>query len=140
VIHAKGSVEIQAPPEAVFDYLADATHEPEWLPGASGVTKTSDGPIGLGTTFRGTYARAGEIEIEIVEYERPSRLTIRGRGKGMTFDDAIRLSPQGAGTRLDAEMTTEPKGAFKLLAPLMGSVIRKQFAANWQHLKRPLEG
>ena len=139
MIHAQGSAEIAVPPERVFDYLADARNEPDWLPGAKNIAKTSDGEIGLGTTFRGEYARAGAIEVEIVEFERPSRLTFRGRAKGMTFDDAIRLAPSGAGTRLDAEMRTAPRGLFKLLAPMMGRVIQKQFAANWAHLKRALE-
>jgi uncharacterized protein YndB with AHSA1/START domain len=139
MIRAHGSAEIAAPPEAVFDYLADARNEPEWLPGAHGIEKTSEGEIGLGTTFRGEYARAGTIEVEIVEFERPTRLTFRGRAKGMTFDDAITLTPEHAGTRLEAEMATQPRGLFKLLAPLMGRVIARQFAANWAHLKIELE-
>jgi hypothetical protein len=57
----------------------------------------------------------------------------------MTIDDAIELTPEGEGTRLEAEMTTEPRGLFKLMAPMMGRVIGKQFAANWAHLKRALE-
>ena len=139
MIRAHGSAEIEAPPEAVFDYLADARNESRWLPGAKNVEKTSEGEIGLGTTFRGEYARAGTIEVEIVEFERPTRLTIRGRAKGMTFDDAITLAPADNGTQLNAEMTTEPRGLFKLLAPMMGRVIRTQFAANWTHLKAALE-
>jgi uncharacterized protein YndB with AHSA1/START domain len=139
MIRAHGSAQIAAAPETVFDYLADARNEPQWLPGASNVEKTSDGEVGLGTTFRGEYARAGAIEVEIVEFDRPRRLTIRGRAKSMTFDDAITLAPDGSGTRLEAEMTAEPRGVFKLVAPMMGRVIRTQFAGNWAHLKNALE-
>jgi hypothetical protein len=57
----------------------------------------------------------------------------------MTFDDAIRFTADGQGTALRAEMTTRPEGLFRLVAPVMGSVIRKQFAANWVKLKEAIE-
>jgi uncharacterized protein YndB with AHSA1/START domain len=139
VIRAQGGVRISAPREMVFDYVADARNEPRWLPGARAVDKTDPGPVGLGSTFRGDYARAGPIEIEIVQFERPTRLTFRGTAKGMTFDDAISFSEEDGATTLSAEMTTEPRGLFKLLAPLVGRTIRKQFAANWVKLKEAIE-
>jgi hypothetical protein len=46
VIESQGHVEIGATPEAVFDYLADMSNEPKWLPGASEVHATSDGTQG----------------------------------------------------------------------------------------------
>jgi Polyketide cyclase / dehydrase and lipid transport len=39
-------------PEEIFDFLADLRNAPKWEPNCQAVEKTSDGPIGKGTTFR----------------------------------------------------------------------------------------
>jgi carbon monoxide dehydrogenase subunit G len=138
-IEAHGEATISRPPEDVFDFLADARNEPQWLPGALSVEKTSEGPVGPGTTFVGTYRRAGRVELELVEFERPRRVTIRARSKIVDFDDAIDLTPSGAGTRLGALMTAHPRGAMRLVTPLMARTMRRRFAANWTRLAPALE-
>ena len=139
MLESRGEVVITKPADAIFDYLADMRNEPEWLPGASEVALTSDGPVTLHSTFVGKYARAGQVRCEITEHERPARLTIHGEAAGMTFDDAISLTPVACGTRLEAVMRTTPKGFFRLVAPVMGRVIDKQFQSNWEKLRSVLE-
>lgn len=139
MIEAHGAVEIDAPIEAVFDYLSDARNEPQWLPGAQEVTKTTDGAVGLGTRFEGVYARAGRVQIELVEFERPTRFTFRARAKIVAFDDEVTLAERDGCTALSARMEAEARGAMKLFAPLMARTLRRQFAANWQHAKEALE-
>ena len=139
MIESRGQVVINRSAEAIFDYLADMRHEPEWLPGASDVRQTSEGPVEQNTTFEGSYARAGRVQCRITEHDRPSRLTIHGDAAGMSFDDTITLSAADGGTRLEAVMRTAPKGLFKLVAPMMRRVIDKQFQSNWEKLKSVLE-
>lgn len=110
MLESHGSVEINQPPEVVFDYLADMRNEPKWLPGASDVRLVSGDVVDSGAEFEGTYARAGAVRCAISVYDRPTRLTIHGEARGMSFDDAITLSPTAAGARLDAVMRTQPKG------------------------------
>jgi carbon monoxide dehydrogenase subunit G len=139
MLEARGHVEIARPPEQVFDYLADMRNEPEWLPGASDVRAASDGSLGPGSAFEGTYARAGTVRCTLSTFERPHRLTIHGESKGLSFDDSITLTATESGTRLDAVMRTQPKGLFKMVAPMMARVINKQFQSNWEHLRAVLE-
>jgi uncharacterized protein YndB with AHSA1/START domain len=102
--------------EDVFDYVADPRNEPRWLPGAKSVTMTSDGELRRGSTFVGEYARAGRVDLEIVEFVRPSRVTFRARSKIVRFDDAVELAPtEGGGTRLEARMLAEPLGRMRLI-------------------------
>jgi carbon monoxide dehydrogenase subunit G len=138
-IEADGDTTIRRPVEDVFDYLADPRNELHWLPGAKSVEHTSEGELGLGSTFIGEYERAGRVELEIVEFERPSRVTFRARSKMVNFDDAVQLTPVEGGTRLIARMTANPQGLMRLVTPLMGRTMRKQFAANWDQLRRALE-
>jgi uncharacterized protein YndB with AHSA1/START domain len=139
VIEAHGNVDIARPVEEVFDYLADARNEPAWLPGAERVEKLTDGPVGLGTRFRGRYARAGEVELELVAYERPARVTFRASSRIVEFDDAVELSARGDATELRAVMLARPRGVMRLFEPLMARTMRRQFAANWAFLRDRLE-
>jgi uncharacterized protein YndB with AHSA1/START domain len=139
VIEADGTATILRPVEDVFDYVADPRNEPEWLPGARSVKQTSDGELGLGSEFVGEYDRAGRVELSIVEFERPARVTFRIRSRIVQFDDAVQLKAIEGGTRLVARMTAEPQGLMRFLAPVMGRTLRRQFASNWDHLRRALE-
>ena len=138
-IEAQGEATIRRTVEDVFDYLADPRNEPRWLPGAKSVTMTSGGEPRRGSAFVGEYERAGRIELQIVEFERPSRVTFRAHSRIVRFDDAVQLAPVDGGTRLQAQMTAEPQGLMRLVGPLMGRTLRKQFASNWEHLRRALE-
>ncbi len=138
-IEARGETTIARPIADVFDYLADARNEPTWLPGARSVEKTSKGPVGLGTTFVGQYARAGQVDLELIEFQRPTRLTFRARSRIVDFDDAVELTEHDAVTHLDARMSAEPRGAMHLVAPVMARTMRRQFADNWAHLRSALE-
>jgi len=139
MIAAQAEVQIDRPVEEVFDFLADARNEPRWLPGATGVVKISDGPIGLDTRFQGEYARIGTVRLDVIAFERPRQVTFRGQARTMAFDDAIALSPGPAGIILRAAMEAHPRGIMKVLSPLVGRVMRQQFAANWLQLKATLE-
>jgi carbon monoxide dehydrogenase subunit G len=139
VIEARSETTILRSIEDVFDFLADPRNEPKWLPGAGSVTKTSDGPIAAGSRFVGEYQRAGRVELELVEFERPVRVTFRARSKIVDFDDAVDLAPLESGTRLVARMTAQPRGLMRFLAPAMARTMRRQFSANWDHLRRALE-
>ena len=140
MIEARAEIEIAAPLERVFDYVADARNEQHWVPGAERVEMTSPGEVGPGTRFEGEYARAGTVQLELVEFDRPTRLTIRARARIVHFDDAITLTarPDGA-THLSAVMTARPQGVMRVATPVMGRAMRRQFTANWTHLKHALE-
>ena len=139
MITAHGHVFIDRPIGDVFDYLADSRNEPAWLPGATRVDKTTDGPVALGTTFEGDYARAGVVTLELVEYAPRERVTFRARARIAEFDDEVTLSAEGSGTRLEAVMRARPRGWMRLLEPIMGNVMRQQFESNWTYLKQTLE-
>jgi carbon monoxide dehydrogenase subunit G len=139
MIVARGDVYIQRPIDEVFDFVADSRNEPAWLPGASGVEKTTEGPIGHGTRFEGQYARAGTVFLELIEFERPHRVTFRAKSRIVKFDDAVILETEGTGTRLRATMEARAGGLLRVIEPLMGRTMRRQFEENWNLLKHALE-
>src|SRR5919204_2317477 len=93
--------EVARPVSEVFAYLADVTNEARWNPWAKWVRKVSEGPIGAGSVFRGSYQGFGELDQDLADYEPPRRLTYHSVPKGMhdarmTFE----LESNGDSTRV----------------------------------------
>ena len=103
------------------------------------VEKVTDGDVGFGTRFRGVYERAGEVDLELVEFERPHRLTFRAGSRVVAFDDTVTLEERDGETWLVARMEAQPRGPMRVVAPVMARTMRRQFEENWKHLKTALE-
>jgi hypothetical protein len=67
----ENAIEIEAQPEAVFDYCTDVLREPEWNPKLLEVEKLTEGPIGLGTRFKIRLDGVGWSTTENIAFERP---------------------------------------------------------------------
>jgi carbon monoxide dehydrogenase subunit G len=139
MIEARGETVIKRSAADVFEFVADARNEPNWLPGAESVKKVTPGDVGLGTVFEGRYRGAGRVRLEVVQFDPPKALTFRARARIVTFDDRITLHEQDASTHLTAIMEAQPVGIMRLVGPLMARTMKRQFAANWDALRGPLE-
>jgi uncharacterized protein YndB with AHSA1/START domain len=74
-------IDVNAPQQTVFEYLADGTRTPEWYEAVRSAVKTSEGSTGRDTRF--TFTRVlpqGEVanEVEISEFREPERSRLRG--------------------------------------------------------------
>ena len=141
MIKAEVEVEINRPPEEVFDLWADMRNDKDWHPSAVGVVeKTSPGPLGLGTTFRGEYRGMGTVTEETIAYERPHKLGRRGAAKNFRVESTFTFTPTATGgTLLKARGAVEPRGWMKLMEPLMGLMMKKQLASVMNALKQTVE-
>ena len=73
------SINIEAPKEEVFAYTTNSENDPNWMEEVVNVRKTSEGPIGVGSTFENQVEFLGktiEDTQEIVEYEPNKSMTI----------------------------------------------------------------
>jgi carbon monoxide dehydrogenase subunit G len=135
------TVTINRPPAEVFEYLANFETTAEWDPGIVTATKTSDGPIGVGSVFdlvsdfRG---RKIPVTYEITDYDPPSRFVIVGRNKQFVGTDDIRVSADGTGTRVDYTADFRMQGIAKLFEPFMGGIFEKLSVEAMDGLKKTL--
>src|SRR6266508_4852976 len=141
MITAEVEVEINRPPEEVFDLWADMRNDKDWHPSAQGIVeKTSPGPLGLGTIFRGKYRGMGVVSEETTIYERPRKLGRRGMAKNFRVESTFTFTPTATGgTQLKAQGTVEPLGWMRLMEPIMGRMMKKQLAAVMNALKQTAE-
>jgi uncharacterized protein YndB with AHSA1/START domain len=146
---------IGAPPEAVFAYLAQPERLPEWTPGVISVRRTSDGPVGLGTTTEAVVEAFGIRQTLLgrcIAYEAPRRLAVQNvTASGITVGgvsigqvstvSASELLPEGDGTRLRAllEYTLSAGFLTSLAEKVAGPQMQADFDRSLQNLKRLLE-
>lgn len=138
--HITGHLHVAAPPERVFDTVADARNEPAYNPDMAHAEKLTSGPIGAGTRFRTSIGRAGtEYLIEWTDYDRPRRLGQHTTSPMMETSGTMTFAPEGEGTRMSWDWQVHPKGAFRLLGPLVGLLGSRMERRIWTGLKHHLE-
>ncbi len=134
----RNSVVIGCTPEEAFDYLSDHRAELDWNPKCEVMEKLTEGPVGLGTTYRAKWKNSPYVELETVQYERSRTWTMHNGGPiEVTF--TCRLEPVREGTKLYAEFRPRPHGWFRLVFPLFLLIIRWEEKANMSHIREALE-
>ncbi len=83
--------------------------------------------------------RAVPMTVEFTRFERPRVLASRTRSSMMDTEGALTFAPVAGGTRMRWSWEVRPRGALKLLGPLVGVLGRRQEQAIWRELKRLLE-
>jgi carbon monoxide dehydrogenase subunit G len=129
---------VDRPIEQVFAFLADGTNDPKFSPRVQEIAKTSDGPVGVGTTYASTVKDAGvktNREFKITEFDPPTRIRWAELSKNQVTapEGGYDLAPEGSGTRVTIYNLLEGHGIGKLFAPLALRSARKgadQFAAS----------
>lgn len=124
---------IACPPEKVFDTLADLRNDTEWNGRVSRAELQSPEPIGLGSRFA-VVNGGSAYDVTITSYDRPSRLVYEASGNpDLTI--ACALTPTGEGTELESDFDFRPKGALKVLFPLLSPVIRRDVPKQYASFK-----
>jgi len=132
---------IKRPVGEVFAVLGDPANTPRWTSGMQTVTKTSDGPIGVGTTYHSTAKILGrrlEGDAEITAFEADRRIAVRG---AVPFPVTISyaLEPVADGTRVVQTIHAEPGGFFKLAQPILPTMLKRQGQGDLDTLRDLME-
>jgi uncharacterized protein YndB with AHSA1/START domain len=137
-----GDIVIDRPVEVVFDYVADQSNEPQYNPQMVRAEKMTAGPVGVGTRFRSAVAsmgRTAEMVIECTGYDRPRRLDSTTTMQQADISYTLTFEPAGTGTRMRWSGQVRPKGASRLLGPMITWMGRRQERRIWTSLKHRLE-
>ena len=107
--------DIEAPIDAVFDHLSDFPHFERLAVRHGASVRRLVGPdvLGKGAKWEASFrfrGRQREMEIEVVEFERPERLVFLGNSKNLSTVFSIELvsfSPNR--TRMNVVLDSKPK-------------------------------
>ena len=116
---------VNGPIGDVFALVADLTTHPTWSPDVKSCSKITDSPVGLGTRFLIELQGLGKMELEVTEYEVPSRVKFSGRHRMGDTRHLFAMTPDGERTRVDQVLEMRPGGLFRLIAPVMGIMLKR---------------
>jgi len=122
------TLEIAAPPAAVFDFVADFTTMPSWYSAVQRV-RLIEGSGGIGTryeVYRELPGGAARNEVTITTYSPGEEVTFTSVTGPTPFVYRYRVQPRGAGTRLELQGSISPAG-LPAPAGLLGPVAERIF-------------
>jgi len=138
----EGEILIDRPVDVVFDYVADQSNEPQYNPQMMRAEKITAGPVAKGTRFRSAVAfrgRTAEMLIECTGYERPRSFQSTTTMAQADISYTLSFEPADAGTRMRWSGQVRPKGALRLVGPLITWLGIRQERRIWANLKTHLE-
>ncbi|MFC2069364.1 SRPBCC family protein [Chloroflexota bacterium] len=130
--------EIEAPPEIVFDFLADHTKFTLWDPHMVEARLFTEGPIikgskGIVVGQFGGRRIANEIYYDT--YDRPNYVSGGTTSESVKTKNTAEFIPTNNGTIINWKMEVEFKGFMRLLEPFMKSTVIKQKKESMEALK-----
>ena len=133
---------ISRPPRHVFAVIADPREATGFLDNITDSTKLTDGPIGVGTTFRETRVVSGKYssaDLRITEYEPYTHVGVATSAEGITVTYQYRLAAEGDGTRLDWTCEVDADGLRRMMLPMVAAIMKKEDGDHLQRLKVYIE-
>ena len=134
------SVHVGAPADEVFAYLSDPLNQREWTPNFLELVDGPHGGPGLGTRYRGRLRGFGTVDFVIDEYDPGRMFRVATGPKLIPLTHRFAVSPDGAGARIDHLVTCEPRGAMRLVAPLIGLSVRLMVLDLNRQMRRVING
>jgi uncharacterized protein YndB with AHSA1/START domain len=134
--------QIARPVHDVFAYATDPGQLSTWQTNTVSAQRQDDGPYGVGSRLREVHRAPGgkELEsvVEVVEYT-PDRVFALEVKEGTPVHAHITFDPADGGTVLRFRAHGRLTGPARVLEPVIGRVLRRQFTEQVATLKRLLE-
>jgi uncharacterized membrane protein len=136
------SVEIKRPVDKVFAYTTDAKSWSKWQSIIPEAEQTSQGPVSVGTTFKGTVHMMGlsmKWTAKATEYEPTKRFGKNITSVGMIVEQHNTYDPIEGHVKFTIVYNMKVRGIFKLFSPMLVSSMRKELKKSLSNLKSVLE-
>jgi hypothetical protein len=142
MVEVAGEVLIRRPVNDVFNFVADQRNEPQYNPDMKKSEKLTEGPIGVGTTFRAQMLsgrRAVWMTVEFTQFEPPNLIAENVQMSSMDLSGSIRFDQRPDGTLMKWSWDLKPRGLMALMSPLVGLMGRRLERRIWTNLKHLME-
>ncbi len=134
---------VDAPVDKVFTYLADFTRHPEWAAHRLKIEPTSQGPVGIGSTFASSghqMGRENENKVVVTEFVANEKLVFEAEGQQGRFRHSFEVQPANGGARLTKRFEPLRLSLMaKLMAPVLILLSPRGLAGDLQRIKSHLE-
>ena len=143
-VRVEETIRIDRPPAAVWDAIADYAYDLEWREGLTEMTPTPPGPAAMGTKIREVVHASGRDYIAdtvVTGFEPGSSYSFVGTGTigGIAGGRRVVGTPDDSSADFTYIVEMHPRGAMRLMRPVLGSMIRKNLRRDLANLKNLLE-
>ena len=135
-------VEIKRSVDDVFAFTTDAKNWSKWQSIIPEAEQTSQGSVGVGTTFKGISHMMGismKWTAKATEYEPTNKFGKNITLVGMAIEQHNTYNPIEGGIKFTIAYDITVRGFFKLFSPMLISTIRKELKKSLSNLKSILE-
>jgi uncharacterized protein YndB with AHSA1/START domain len=133
---------INAPPEAVFEYVANMPRHSEWAQHNLTVTPTSDGAAGVGSTFASVGHQFGvQRETQsVIDFSPGKRFTFDATGSLGRARHSFDLEAAGGGTKVTKSMEiVKPSIMARVMSPIINGKTKTALGVDLERIKAKLE-
>lgn len=138
------SITIDVPRQVVFDFIKEPANNLLVSSNMETFEQATDGPVGVGTRYRGIVKVAGrkiEWTNEVTRYDEGKSMHTKSIESPIDFTYDTDLEDDGEGTKVTVRQDIGSFGGFfgKLADPLVVRMYRKDVRANLEKMKELLE-
>ena len=142
MVRFEQTVAINQPASRVFALVSDLENDPAWS-GASGMRRTSTGPIGVGTTFEQRtrfLGRNTELVFNVTAFDPGRRLAVTATTGRLSLFGERAVTPVGDSASLVTFVGGgQASGPWRLAEPLLALLGAQGQRRMLSRLKRTLE-
>jgi polyketide cyclase/dehydrase/lipid transport protein len=142
--HLGTTLRVGAPPDAVFDLIADPLRNPEWQTMITEMGEVSGRPGGVGSSYVGFYRVAGrriEGRFVVTAAERPTLHQAAGttRGGWARWTTMIEATDDGCEVRVDLEYELPDELLSSLFGLVTGNRLEQELIRTYDNLRKLAE-
>jgi hypothetical protein len=130
---------IKAPVDVVFDTVTDGGNFATWNPTIRASRRLDTGELADGARFEWELRGFGKVIQELREFDRNKQVRIVPHMSRLEGGHRFKFTAEDGSTRIDHELEMNPKGPFRLFAPLMGMMGRRNLRDTADALQSHLE-
>ena len=135
-------MEINCPVEKTFAYTTDARSWSKWNTAIPEAEQTSQGPVGIGSTFKGTARLMGRSmawTAKATEYEANKKFGKNIDSGSVLIEQYNTYTPTKDGVKFTIMYDMKFTGSLRLLSPMIVSSMRKELKKSLINVKQILE-
>jgi uncharacterized protein YndB with AHSA1/START domain len=142
--HLATTIRVAAPPEIVFDLVADPSRGPQWQTMISDMGEISGRPGGVGSSYIGYYRVAGrrlEGRFVVTAAERPTLHQAAGTTRGGWARWTTMIEPVDGGSEVRVDLEFELPGEMigSLFGKLTGNRLEQELNKTYDNLRKLAE-
>ena len=142
--HLGTTFRVAAPPDLVFDLIADSSRGPEWQTMISDMGEVSGRPGGVGSSYVGYYRVAGrrlEGRFVVTAAERPNLHQAAGTTRGGWARWTTMIEPVDGGSEVRVDLEYELPGEMigSLFGKLTGNRLEQELRKTYDNFRRLAE-